>query len=279
MKALKAFTIAAFALIFAIPAQAQDHEVGIMLGATQYQGDLVAEQADISNTKFSFGGIYRYYFNPRLNFKGNLYYGWVGGADDLNQTDESRARRNLSFRSPIAELAIQAEVNVLPFIAGSERYRFAPYVFGGVAGFYMNPKAEFGGTYYALQPLGTEGQHLPNSDIEPYSRVQFAIPYGAGIKWNITNLWNIGLEVGQRKTFTDYIDDVSTDYPDIQELSDPIATELSWRYDELPADLHPLTFSDRFIGRQRGDASDKDMYLFMGITITRTLRKYSCKDF
>jgi hypothetical protein len=42
-----------------------------------------------------------------------------------------------------------------------------------------------------------------------------AIPFGIGAKMNVSKKVGIGLEWGPRKTFTDYLDDVSGTYPDV----------------------------------------------------------------
>ncbi|MEX0968643.1 MAG: DUF6089 family protein [Bacteroidia bacterium] len=272
MKLIKTILCIAATGMLMTTATAQDHEVGLFVGAAIYQGDLTAPALTLSETKPGFGGLYRYYFNPRLNFKGSLYTGWISG-DDKNHPEDGREKRNLSFRSNVTELSLQMELNILPYISGSQKYKFAPYVFGGVAGFYFNPKTDdAAGNTIALQPLGTEGQNLPGGD--PYSLYQFAIPYGIGVKYNLGKLWNLGFEVGQRKLFTDFLDDVSDDYPDMDALEqrDPKAAELSSRAPELGLNRHTE-------GAQRGDPNDMDMYVFVGFTLTKTFRKYSCKDF
>src|SRR5438034_1143268 len=145
---------------------AQDKEFGVLIGAAQYQGDLSYKQITIDATRPGFGVLARYYFNPRIDVRGSLNYGWISG-DDKNYPDvenNERKYRNLSFRSHILELSGVAELNILPFISNSHRYRFAPYVFGGLAVFHFNPKAYYNGQWVELQPLGTEGQTLNGAD-------------------------------------------------------------------------------------------------------------------
>jgi hypothetical protein len=158
-------------------------------------------------------------------------------------------------------------LNLLPYISNSKKYRFAPYVFGGVAVFHFNPKAELNGTSYALQPLHTE-------DPERYGLIQPAFPYGVGIKYSLGNFWNLSLEVGQRKLLTDYLDDVSDHYASNPDNLSDIGEQLSNRTPEV--DPSKTTYPTN---ESRGDPKDKDMYIFAGFTISKTIRRFSCTNF
>ncbi len=278
MKPFKILFTAAALVATVFTANAQDREAGIFLGTAQYQGDLSRSQITLSETKPGFGILGRYYFNPRVNLKGALSYGWIAG-DDKNYgsaTDpdpDGRWKRNLNFRSHILELSGQVEVNLLPFISNSKRYRFAPYVFTGASLYHFNPKTDYNGSTVALQPLGTEGQLLNGQD-KRYNRLQGSIPYGFGIKYSLGNFWNLGLEVGQRKTFTDYLDDVSgRGYPNLDEMRalNPQAADLSFRGDEVGIPESQA--------KVRGDNTDLDMYIYAGFTITKTIRRFTCTNF
>lgn len=257
------------------PVLSQDSELGIFLGTSHYNGDLdfkpfPSPSLDFNTMHLGFGVLYRYYFNPSLNFKTNIYYGNISGDDGLYaDEDDGRRRRNLSFKSHVIEGSFQLEWNILPFVPGSQSYRFSPYLFGGLTIFHFNPKAELNGTWHELQPLGTEGQHIHN-DKSPYSLLQIAIPLGLGFKYNISGLWNIGLEIGGRKTFTDYLDDVSGVYVDNDELR-------AGPNGELAANLADRNPSGQFsAGSVRGNPDRVDWYWFSGITISKTIRSFQC---
>jgi len=264
---------------------AQDVEGGLFLGAAQYQGDLSQNQITLSTTKPSFGALARYYFGPRIDVKGSLLYGWIGGNDqnykNSTGTEEFRPGRNLNFTSHVLELSGQVEINILPFISNTKKYRFAPYVFGGLAVYNFNPYATYSGTNYYLHQYQTEGVN--------YSTWQLAIPYGVGLKYSLGNFWNLGIELGQRKLFTDYLDDVSKNY-----ASNLVAMYNSGNSKDvtgalLSAGIDPSTntaANHAFIlhrltelqGNGRGDSNKDDMYLFAGITITKTLRRFPCTN-
>ncbi|MDZ4839160.1 MAG: DUF6089 family protein [Bacteroidota bacterium] len=261
-----------------LSATAQDKELGVFIGAAQYQGDLSQKQVTLGETKPTIGILYRYYFVPKINFKGAVTIGQIAG-DDKNYADVDvfRNKRNASFRSTIVELSGQVEYNIRPYISRSRRYNWAPYVFTGINLFYFNPKADYKGTFVALQPLGTEGQGLDGSSEKLYSRLQGSIPYGIGFKYSLGNYWNIGIEIGQRKTFTDYLDDVSDKYGDYDKIKaqrGQQAADLSDRSREVD----PKFITNKG-GQQKGDPKQLDMYVFGGITISKTFRRFSCTGF
>jgi hypothetical protein len=248
------------ALFIGLAGRAQDKEVGIFLGTTLYQGDLSKDQITLSATKPGVGVLGRYYINPRLDIAAGLYLGWISGSDANYTSDRARLERNLSFQSVVVDLHGQIEYNILPYISNSKHYRFAPYLFAGLSVFYFNPTDTFNGTSYALQPLQTEGE-------AKYSLIQVAIPMGIGFKYSLGNFWNLGLELGLRKTFTDYLDDVSNKYP-----SSPDKSSLS--YD---LGFKSGRYNNSLEGGKRGNPNRDDTYIFAGFTLTKTLRRFSCK--
>lgn len=225
---------------------------------------------------------FRYRKNPILSFKLNLTYGMVAGRDSLTK-EPFRRNRNLSFRSPIFETSLQAEISVLQLKSTKSRYVLRGvrgksgidlniYVFGGIGGFYFNPKAKLGGKWWALQPLGTEGQGIAASR-EPYKRIQACFPVGLGFRLPLSDKnWTIGFEYGVRLTTTDYIDDVSTTYFSptlISQKYGPVAAQLSNRSNPSSPDYIPLSAAT---GQQRGDPTDKDSYMIGTITLTYRLK-------
>jgi hypothetical protein len=155
------------------------------------------------------------------------------------------------------------------------------YLFGGIGVMYFNPKAEYQGQWVALQPIGTEGQGLEGED-DKYSRFTFTIPYGIGVGKSIDRYWSVNLEFTMRMTFTDYIDDVSTDYYGRNRIrqakldqgasqaeADRAAT-LSDRniYSQTEVGLSP---DNQLIEQQRGDPSDNDAFMTGMVTIARKI--------
>lgn len=222
---------------------------------------------------------FRYRRSPVLSFKLNLAYARVAGRDSLTK-EPFRQNRNLSFRSPIFETSLQAEISVLQLKSTKSRYVLRGvrgksgidlniYVFGGVGGFWFNPKGYLGGKWWALQPLGTEGQGIAASR-SPYRRIQACFPFGIGFRLPMSNTknWTIGFEYGIRITTTDYIDDVSTTYFS--------PTLISQKYGPVAAQLSNRSLgnyeSSALPGQQRGDPTDRDAYMLGLVTFTYRLK-------
>jgi hypothetical protein len=289
---MKSGIVASFSLIFLLTlgttntyAQ-KDKELGVMLGAMQYTGDLI-EVDGFDPQSFGGGLLFRYYFYPRLNFKANLLYGYVSASDANNP---STFTRNLSFKSHILDVSTQLEINIMPFISGHKRRNWAPYIFGGIAFFNFNPKADYMGTWVELQPLGTEGQGTQYGTAK-YKLTAFSIPYGIGFKYGFKpprfygkrmNLegWNLGVELSQRKTFTDHIDDVGGFYPQSLSIFTGVNADLSKTLcDRAPEEGYAPRVVEGSKTQKRGSTEYKDYYMWYGITITRTFRPSRCYGF
>ena len=218
------FFFVALFLFTTINAQ-EGAEIGLLGGVSLYSGDLSQQEfgvyADELNPAFGFFG--RFNLNKTIALRLGLSLGRLAG-DDANTGRD----RNLAFRSRLTEFSLVGEVNL--FKLGRYRNRGTlPYLFGGVAVFNFNPEAPFDGDYVALQPLGTEGQGLPNYEA-PYKLTQLSIPMGIGVKFLLNDNITLGLEFGGRKTFTDHLDDISSaevNYFDVLEGNGELAASLS----------------------------------------------------
>ena len=207
------------------------YEIVYGIGATNFLGELggadkvgtnFLSDFEISQTRPLLHVGARYKILEVLAVKSAMTYGWIAGNDNTTN-DVFRSHRNLSFKSPLVEWSTQLEYSIikekighkynLRRVRGLKNLKINTYIFAGIAGFWFNPKAQIDGVWVALQPLGTEGQgKLPSR--EPYSRISVSIPIGIGFKYGISRKWSVGLEYGFRKTFTDYMDDVSLTYVD-----------------------------------------------------------------
>ena len=237
---------------------AQKSEVGFLLGASFYMGEL-NPSTPFGDSKFAGGILYRYNINKRFALRGNLLFATVSASDAKTNKNNPR---NLSFTSPITEISAILEINFMeldPIGTSGRTNRFSPYLFGGIGVFNFNPKAKYEGVMYALQPLGTEGQGLPGMKSK-YALTNFAIPFGLGIKINFAKRISIGIEWGMRFTFTDYLDDVSTVYYDnalLAELRSPLAAALADRSEVKHA-----------AKSGRGNPRTKDWYSFAGFSMS-----------
>ena len=238
-------------------------DLGLFAGLSTYSGDLVEKDIEITEMNPATGIIGRYRMKPWLVLRGSLMAGSISGSD-LNAVNITQRKRNLSFRSPIVEFSVTPEFDIYTFKLKSKQ-SFTPYFLIGAGVFYYNPKAFYEGEWVKLQPLGTEGQGLPGYESK-YNLIDFAIPYGLGLKFQVSEKATIGLEFISRYTFTDYLYDVSTVYPDNEVLAATngiLAAALSDRtpeYTGIP--------SQRRENAQRGGSEYKDYYHFIGATVT-----------
>jgi hypothetical protein len=213
-------------------------EAGINFGPTFFLGDLggkvgrgttFIKDLNYELTKLMKGAFVTVYPNEWVGFRVAGQYTYVEGIDSIISThgvDELwRKQRNLDFKSNIWEIYGAVEFFPLQYInRNDDEYdpRFRPYIFGGIGAFHFNPKGSLKDqngnvTWHDLQPLHTEGQGFPQyPDRKPYKLTQMNIPFGGGFKYILNDNINVGLELLYRKTFTDYIDDVSTTYIDPQ---------------------------------------------------------------
>jgi hypothetical protein len=181
-------------------------------------------------------------------------FSWVTfSGSDAESSEEGRIRRNLSFTSSNYEFNLAWLFHLAPHSRRFyQRPNYNAYAFFGAGGLYFNPKATLNDKKYPLQPLRTEGVN--------YSRFAFIIPFGVGVKAKINPFVDLAIEAGWRKTFTDYIDDVSTVFVDNDAFTDPVARQLADRRPEI--DLPVLE-----AGSKRGDPANKDAYMLLSMKI------------
>jgi hypothetical protein len=247
-------------------------KVGVFAGIANYQGDLIDKP--FQAPKFAGGVSLAYEFSERLALRAGLTFAKLGGADSLSDKDYLRAR-NLSFQTALTEFSLRGEYTIF----NMSNIRWSPYVFGGLAVFHYNPYTIYNGNKVLLKPLSTEGQGLSTyPDRKPYSLTQVALPFGGGVKYAISDKVDVGLELGMRKLFTDYLDDVSTNYADANDLlaeRSPLSVELAYRGDEVPGGnpIYPAK------GEQRGGVEQKDWYYFTGLNVNIRLGDLSSAAF
>jgi hypothetical protein len=251
----------------------QYNSIGFSLNAMNYFGDVTPET---NFTSFRFGAtrpnvgvsIMRRFY-PRVSGRLALSYGRITGDDSKAANPNSpdgqyRYNRNMNFRNDILEVS---GVVIVDLIENRNNYLkrpdFVPYVFAGVAGFYHNPKGmDASGNYIDLQPLKTEGQS------STYSTTQFSIPFGGGVRYRINRNFDASLEIGWRKTFTDYLDDVSGNYTDVAKLTTPAALYFGHDITKTTAGNF-AGFNNP--GAKRGTGDETDWYIVTGLSLNYIL--------
>ncbi len=258
-------------------------ELGLGIGPSFFLGDLggskgigktFVKDVDFPLTKLNKGIYINFYPAEWLGFRlaGNL--GQLEGDDaqtpNKGGRERSRLNRNLKFKSTLKEAYLGIEIYPTVFFEQYDglSHKLRPYGIIGAGFFHFNPKGEFiepngSSTWVELKPLRLEGQGMAEyPDRSEYALTQLMIPMGGGFKYYINENLYVGFEILHRKTFTDYIDDVSTKYIDpryfdiyLQPQQAAYARQLSYRENLL----NPAV-SRRYINYQRGDPTENDAY-------------------
>lgn len=257
-------------------------EFGLGLGPMFFLGDLggnhgtgktFLKDLNIPLTKFSTGLFLNLYPADWLGFRVAVNHGKVEGYDniikDQNGGEYFRKVRNLQFRSSILEAYAGMELYPTVFLEQYDglRGKLRPYGVIGIGVFKFNPKGEYfddngNSRWVELQPLHLEGQGMAEYPTRKnYKLTQTEIPMGLGAKYYLTENFYLGAEVLHRKTFTDYIDDVSTTYIDQSLFSKyltpaeaKMALQLNYR------ENFPATNTRPDLNEQRGNPKQNDAF-------------------
>jgi hypothetical protein len=241
---------------------AQAWEIGGTLGGAGYLGDL-NQRNMVKVSGVSAGGFIKRNFNGYLSAKVAYNYGRIAGADSTSGYQQFRDR-NLSFSTKLNEVSLIGEFNFFKYMPEVTQNRFTPFIYAGIGLVNYTPTATYLGGTYELRPLLTEGQSVP------YKNSAIALPYGAGIKYNISGKWNFIADIGYRTTNTDYLDDVAGVYVSKAAFTDNIARALSDRSGERTGVYTGAA------GTQRGDLRPRDHYMFIGLTLSYTFVTQKC---
>ena len=200
---------------------AQKVELGAGIGGFNYKGDI---SPNFNFRFFKPGGslFFRYNASKAVSLRAEIAGGRIG-AEDKYSKDAFQQVRNMSFKTNITEASAVIEYNFLNYEDKKHVVNWTPYVFGGMG----------------------LSKFKPDIQTADYKTNTLVIPYGVGIKYQIRRPWNIGLEYGTRKTFTDYLDNLG---------GDPVSN------DKL----------------QQGDPSLKDTYYYVRFSLTYTFYRIFC---
>ena len=211
------------------------------------------------NSQWAFSLMYRYNLHSRMALRLSYLQGSIE-ADDKNSSNSILVNRNLNFHSDIKELAAGVEFYFAPFYFGrkngQKQIQGTAYFLTQLGGFYMNPKTTINGEDIELRPLGTEGQGTVLNKKGTYSNFQLCVPIGIGAKAQIGKRVTFNIDLGIRKTFTDYMDDVKS-----ATFVDP--SVLAQYSGETAAALSNQSLDGSRNG-YRGNPTTKDWYVYAG---------------
>lgn len=264
------------------------YEFGLGLGPLFFLGDLggnygegttLVKDVNLPLTKMAKGIYANVYPTEWLGFRVAANHGVLEGDDAHTNTkggaEQYRKDRNLKFKSTLLEAYFATELYPTYFLEKFDGLtgKLRPYGLLGIGMIKFNPKGEYfnsngSSEWVYLKPLRLEGQGMKEyADRKEYKLTSIEIPMGIGAKFYIKENMYVGMEILHRKTFTDYIDDVSTNYIDAQHF-DPsfgylnaeqatMANQLYYRQNFMPGGT--LT-RPGFVGEQRGDPTENDSF-------------------
>lgn len=245
---------------------AQKVELGISVGAANYVGD-IAPSMVILETKPVIGFFGRYLLSSTFALNTGINFTQITGSD---ANFEFNKPRNLSFKTNIVEYATHLEFNYFKYGKGILDKKFTSYLFLGLGFINFNPQAQYNGQWYNLRPFNTEGSN--------YSNFAMIIPFGLGVKWRINKHFAFESSIGFRRTNTDYLDDVSKTYIDI-ETQEKQKGKLAAILADRSAELNNGKPSFRQ-GVRRGNADFNDWYVIGNISLTyRIFGRQKCARF
>ena len=190
-------------------------EIGPHVGASYYMGDL-NPTLPFAQAQLQYGGLVRYNYNNRWTFRFD-YSRVKVTADDTKLN--WRPERGLNFTSKINDFSLVAEFNFLEYYTGNPKKNVSPYIFGGISVFQYTAFANVDGTLVDLSDYATEGPEDPEAKwydkmFGKTSSIGVSIPFGMGVKFSLSRHMAATVEWRMQKTFTDYLDDVATVYPE-----------------------------------------------------------------
>ena len=254
-------------------------EVGPHVGLSYYMGDL-NPALPFAMADLEYGGLVRFNYNNRWTFRCDYAYATVKADDEKIKW---RPERCLNFTSKIHDLSFVAEFNFWEYYTGNPKRNVSPYIFGGISVFYYTVFANVGGNLVDLsdhktEPLPTEPKWYDKA-FGKTSPIGISIPFGMGVKFALSRRMAGTVEWRMQKTFTDYLDDVATVYPDddkhacfidnglYYDLTDPTATPSGI---PVNAEGNPIESPNgRYTSnQQRGNSAFNDWFGMARVSLT-----------
>lgn len=191
------------ALTVALPAIAQSAkwEMVPTVFAANYMGDLVSTlYPALNETQVGAGLSFRRNLSESWALRPGVTYSSMSGSDA--NYPEQLGMRGFSFTSQVGEASLLLEFD----LRGSERYEkgyihrtWSPYLFAGAGLTYYQAKADFNHTETPLTL----------ADRQKDQGIAMVLPFGAGLRYDLTARTTLAAEAGMRQVFSDYIDGVS----------------------------------------------------------------------
>lgn len=237
-------------------------EVGPHVGVSYYMGD-INPLLPFAQSQLQYGGLVRFNYNNRWTFRFDYSRAKVTASDEVIGW---RPERGLNFTSMINDFSLVAEFNFIEYYTGNPKKNVSPYIFGGISVFQYNAYATVGDVLVDLSDYATEGPVNPNEKwykkmFGKTSPIGVSIPFGMGVKMSLSRHMAATVEWRMQKTFTDYLDDVATVYPE--------GEHAVYHFNDGTPDYDLTDPTGNYqAGQQRGNAAFNDWFGMARVSLT-----------
>ncbi len=235
-------------VFFALPATAQQQtgqprttsELGIGIGGVVYKGD-IAPRYRLKSNRPALNIFYKKDITNAVAWKVGLLLGKIKAKDeDFTDNPSFLARelplsmyRQATVTTSILELSGGIDYKFLDYYDFRRPIRWTPYFTISVAGIVYNNKT-IAQNPAIIYPTDTDKQQAYRTGFA------LAVPVGAGVKYALSERWNLGFEAGVRVLFTDAFDNLT---------------------DQNEQVMNP---------------NSRDLYFYNGVSISYTFYKINC---
>jgi hypothetical protein len=220
-------------------------DVGITGGAGTYAGDMT--KVDLGKSiNPAIGAFARYNFNPRYGIRLGLMDGNIGATGEYESNP-------WEFSKNVLDLSLVFEFNFFRFIVGNKETPYSTYLFGGL-GMQM---FKYNYDEALLSPVVINWSDYSARGLSSGTVMAPTIPFGIGMKVNLSKKVALGIEGSFRKSLSDKVDD----------LDDPL-------YHKYVDTANPNGLPVSYIDEQHNN--DWTMYLCFNLVWKLNLSKLDC---
>jgi hypothetical protein len=184
-------------------------EIGIGIGGVVYKGE-IAPRYRLANNRPALTVFYKKDISNAIAWRGSLLLGRVKAEDFVPEKKSSLANdlplanyRRATMITSLLELSGGIDYNFMDYYDFRQNVRWTPYFTVGLAGLVYNNKT----TAINETIIYPEGSGKTSAYRTSYA---LAIPIGAGIKYALSEKWNLGLEAGVRMMLSDEFDNLTS---------------------------------------------------------------------
>lgn len=179
------------------------HGIEVHGGIREYIGDMGSSLMFARAPKYQGGGLaFTYYISPSIDAVANISFGEVGFSQNIDSFVKERDIVWRSFRAQTGDFTLGARYKLNNNVILSEDSKFAPYLYGGLTGYYVHSTIKWGPHPYtaANRPDQWGNEHLVQNSITDMGA---AVQGGLGFKLYLTDALALNWSYTLTYTFND----------------------------------------------------------------------------